>query len=384
MLRRSSTNPDNEARRSALGAVVDPVFFHRLDELEMLREVHLTRSLRAVLAVPTEHYPASTELARRVQEAIDLGPNEVELTFEALDEAGREAFGSRLKSLEAPTSASATPASPGQPAGRPNSFSAPRSTTRVLAIASGKGGVGKSTVTVNLAVALAASGQTVGLLDADIYGFSVPRMLGVGYPPIVAGHTIIPPVAHGVRCVSMGFFVDEEKAVAWRGPMLHKALEQFLVDVHWGELDFLLVDMPPGTGDVSLSIAQQLPRAELYVVTTPQPAAKRVAQRAGAFARQVRMPLRGVIENMSYFEAPDGTHYELFGAGGGEALAKTLNVPLLSRLPQVLAVRAGGDEGLPIALAEPDGEMARRFDELAEKIVALGPARVYRSELSVS
>jgi ATP-binding protein involved in chromosome partitioning len=252
-------------------------------------------------------------------------------------------------------------------------------------VASGKGGVGKSSVTVSLAVALARRGHSVGLLDADIYGFSVPRMLKVGYAPLVLGKTIVPPVARGVRAISMGFFVDEDKAVAWRGPMLHRALEQFLNDVHWGSPEFLLVDMPPGTGDIALSVGQQLPRAELYLVTTPQRGSARVAQRAGALARQLRLPIRGVIENMSFFRAPDGARYELFGSGGGEQLAKTLEVPLLAQIPLVPATGSDdADEGIPAVIADPDGEVSKVFADLADQVVATGPARIYRSELSIS
>ena len=265
-----------------------------------------------------------------------------------------------------------------------NPFLTPRGSTRVLAVASGKGGVGKSSVTVNLAVGLARRGLDVGLVDADIYGFSVPRMLGIGRPPMTLGRTLVPPVAHGVRVISMGFFVDEERGVAWRGPMLHRAIEQFLSDVHWGSPDVLVVDMPPGTGDVALSLGQHLPSAELYVVTTPQPAAQRVAQRSAALGRQLRLPVRGVIENMSFFEAPDGARYEIFGAGGGAQLAESLGVPLLVQIPLELAVREGADEGHPAAEVAPGGAVATAFDELARTIDELGPARVYRKELSVT
>ncbi len=250
-------------------------------------------------------------------------------------------------------------------------------------MASGKGGVGKSSVTVNLAVALAAQGYEVGLLDADVYGFSVPKMLGVGREPVAIDTLLVPPVVHGVRCLSMGFFVDDDQPVIWRGPMLHKALEQFLVDSYWGEPDFLLVDMPPGTGDVTLSLGQYLPRTEILVVTTPQPAAQRVAQRAADAARKLKLPVRGVIENLAWFTGDDGTRYELFGAGGGLALAGELEVPLLGQIPLVPAVRQGGDAGVPVAVADPDGEPARLFAELARQVVDLGPSRIYRRELSV-
>jgi ATP-binding protein involved in chromosome partitioning len=260
---------------------------------------------------------------------------------------------------------------------------APGSRTRVVGISSGKGGVGKSSVTVNLAVALAAAGHEVGLLDADVYGFSVPQMLGVDREPTAIDDLLVPPVVHGVRCLSMGFFVPDEQPVIWRGPMLHKALEQFLVDAYWGEPDFLLVDMPPGTGDVALSLGQYLPRTEVLVVTTPQPAAQRVAQRSAYAARKLKLPVRGVIENLSWFTGDDGTRYELFGAGGGQALADALEVPLLARIPLVPDVRTGADTGVPVRIRRPEGEAASAFDELARAVDALGPARIYRRELTV-
>ena len=372
---------NEEALAGVLGAVEDPVLFHRLDELGILERVARRRGVVEVtVAEPTEEYPARAELQARLARALaPLGAEELRLEIRPLDESGIDRLAERLGALNG-----SLPSGELQGGVRTSRFSDRALKTRVLAIASGKGGVGKSTVTVNLAVSLASAGQRVGLLDADVYGFSVPRMLGIGYPPILVKKVIVPPVGYGVRCISMGLFVDEDKAVAWRGPMLHKALEQFLVDVHWGALDFLLVDMPPGTGDVALSVAEQLPRAELYVVTTPQPAAERVAQRAGALARQLRLPVRGVIENMSYFAAPDGTHYELFGSGGGELLAASLKVPLLVQIPLQIAVREGADEGRPAVAVDPNGSVARAFAELSAKVIDAGPARVYRRELSVS
>jgi ATP-binding protein involved in chromosome partitioning len=271
----------------------------------------------------------------------------------------------------------------GHEEGRPNRFMAAGSRTRVIGISSGKGGVGKSSVTVNLAVALAAAGHEVGLLDADVYGFSVPRMLGVERHPVAIDELLVPPVVHGVRCLSMGYFVPDDQPVIWRGPMLHKALEQFLVDAYWGEPDFLLIDMPPGTGDVALSLGQYLPRTEIVVVTTPQPAAQRVAQRSAFAARRLKLPVRGVVENLSWFTGDDGTRYELFGAGGGQALADQLEVPLLAQIPLVPELRAGADVGVPVRISDRSGEAAAAFDALAEAIVALGPSRIYRRELTV-
>ena len=260
---------------------------------------------------------------------------------------------------------------------------APGSRTRVVGISSGKGGVGKSSITVNLAVALAARGHDVGLLDADVYGFSVPKMLGLDRGPIAVDDLLVPPIVHGVRCLSMGFFVPDEQPVIWRGPMLHKALEQFLVDSYWGEPDFLLIDMPPGTGDVTLSLGQYLPRTEIVVVTTPQAAAQRVAQRSAYAAKKLKLAVRGVVENMSWFTGDDGTRYELFGAGGGQSLADDLEVPLLGRVPLVPDVRVGGDTGVPVRVADPTGEAALAFDALATRLEELGPARIYRRELNV-
>ncbi|HZU72158.1 MAG TPA: Mrp/NBP35 family ATP-binding protein [Acidimicrobiales bacterium] len=271
----------------------------------------------------------------------------------------------------------------GHEQGRTNQFMSPGSPTRVIGISSGKGGVGKSSVTVNLAVSLARAGAAVAVLDADVYGYSIPRMLGLTEPPDIVDEQLIPPRAHGITCISMGFFVGEDQPVMWRGPMLHKALEQFLVDVDWGEPDFLIVDMPPGTGDVALSMAQYLPRSEVLVVTTPQPAAQRVAQKSAYMARKVNLPLRGVIENMSWFTGDDGRRYELFGAGGGDALAEELGVPLLGQIPFIAAVRQGGDDGVPVTVSDPDGEAGAAFAALAERVKALGPARIYRSELQI-
>jgi ATP-binding protein involved in chromosome partitioning len=253
----------------------------------------------------------------------------------------------------------------------------------VLGIASGKGGVGKSSVTVNLGLALAKQGYEVALFDADVYGFSIPKMLGIDQDPVVIDGMIVPPVAFGVKVFSMGFLVEEDQPVIWRGPMLHKYLEQFLTDVYWGDPDFLLVDMPPGTGDIAISMAQYLPRSELYVVTTPQPAAQRVAQRSAYMAAKVNLKVHGVIENMSWFTGDDGKRYELFGAGGGQLLADKLGVPLAGQVPLVPALRAGGDEGHPVVAADPGGEVAAAFAGLADFVVSNAPKQIYRPELTI-
>jgi ATP-binding protein involved in chromosome partitioning len=271
-------------------------------------------------------------------------------------------------------------------------FARPDSRTRVYAIASGKGGVGKSTVTVNLAAALAARGLAVGVLDADVYGFSIPRMLGVTGRPTRIGEMILPPVAHGVKVISVGMFVDGNVPVVWRGPMLHRALQQFLADVFWGDLDVLLLDLPPGTGDIAISTAQLVPTAEILVVTTPQTAASEVAERAGAIVTQTRQRIAGVVENMSAMTLPDGSTLELFGSGGGETVAASLSrltgttVPLLGKIPLEVELRTAGDAGVPLVLAagsSPATEalrgvaaaLAARSRPLAGVSLGIAPAR---------
>ena len=263
-------------------------------------------------------------------------------------------------------------------------FLARGSRTRVLGISSGKGGVGKSTVSVNLAVSLAALGHRVGVLDADVYGFSVPKMVAAAVEPVVLGDTVVPTYAHGVRWLSMGWFVSDDQPVIWRGPLLHKAITQFVTEAWWGEPDYLVVDMPPGTGDVALTLSEVVPSVEVYVVTTPQPAAQRVAQRSALAARKLRLAVRGVVENMSWFDADDGARHELFGAGGGAALAEELGVPLSRQLPFAIAIREGGDLGEPVTVTAPDGEAAWTFGALAARIAQQGPARVYRQELRLA
>jgi ATP-binding protein involved in chromosome partitioning len=354
-------------------AVEDPRMLHPLGELGMVRVARSgRRTTNVIVAVPGRGYPLMDELAARVRAAAEAaGATGVEVETAPMDEAELSALKANLLALD------------GKATARANPFADKASRTRVIGVASGKGGVGKSSVTVNVAIALARLGHRVGLLDADVYGFSVPRMLGVEHAPMVIDEVVVPPVAHGLRCVSMGMFVDEEQAVVWRGPMLHKALEQFLGDVHWGRPDYLLVDMPPGTGDVAMSMASYLPRTELYVVTTPQAASQRVAQRSVAMARQLKLPVRGVVENMSWFTGDDGKRYELFGAGGGEVLATSMELPLVARIPFEPAVRTGGDDGKPVVVAAPESEAALAFVELAKVIVATGPPRVYRSELTI-
>jgi len=378
--------------------VVDPELRRPLGELGMVGRIQTRRKKATVeLALPVADYPQVDELEARVRAAVAGlgGVDEVLVDTVVMDEETRARLRMLLRgdAVDGGVLHAADDGhghghdhgggSLGHEEGRPNKFMEPRSKTRILGISSGKGGVGKSSVTVNLAVALTRAGYDVGILDADVYGFSVPKMLGIHTDPLIIGDLVVPPTAHGVRCLSMGFFVADDTPVIWRGPMLHKALEQFLVDAYWGEPDFLLIDMPPGTGDVTLSLGQYLTKTEVFVVTTPQPAAQRVAQRSAYAARKLKLAVRGVIENMSWFTGDDGTRYELFGNGGGEQLSKELGVPLLARIPLVPALREGGDDGVPVVVADPDGEAAAVFAELASSIAAMGPARVYRRELTV-
>jgi ATP-binding protein involved in chromosome partitioning len=359
--------------REALRPVEDPELHRSIVDLDMVRGVSVDGStVRVTVALTVAGCPLRAEITRRVDDAVSRLPGvqavDVELTVMSDEE--RQALAGQLRAGHE-----------GQPA-RTNPFT--DSSTRVLAIASGKGGVGKSSVATNLAVALAQRGKKVAAVDADVWGFSMPRMLGIDRPPVVIDDVIVPPEANGVRLISMGFFAREDQPVVWRGPMLHKALEQFLTDVHWDEPDHLVVDMPPGTGDIALSMAQFLPRAEVIVVTTPQPAAQKVAQRAAYMAQRVNLSIVGVIENMSWFRGDDGTAYTIFGEGGGEALAADLGVPLLGRVPLVPALREGGDEGRPIVVTEPDGEAAAAFVAIAERLETdLAPKRVYRTELKI-
>jgi ATP-binding protein involved in chromosome partitioning len=310
------------------------------------------------------------------------GVRSVNLDFTVMTDDEREALRTRLHGD--PAASAGTAQAHGHAEGRRIPFAETGSRTRPLLIASGKGGVGKSSITTNLAVALAQRGHSVGVVDADIYGYSIPRMLGTDREPVVLDGMLLPPEMWGVRCISIGYFVPEGQAVIWRGPMLHKALEQFLTDVFWDDPDFLLVDMPPGTGDIALSLSQYLPRGEVYVVTTPQPAAQKVARLSAAMAEKVHLPVKGIIENMSWFTGDDGKRYELFGAGGGQELADELGVPLLGQLPLVTALREGGDVGRPITAVEPDSETAEAFRRIAERIaVELKPRKVFNPQLKI-
>ncbi len=356
----------------ALGAIVEPQLVRPLLEVGFLGEVAETTPPQVELVLPVLAWPHRAALEAAIAER---APG-AEVRVRAMDDAERLALRNFLRS-------EMDEGGDGHGHGASPRLLARDSRTRVLGISSGKGGVGKSSVTVNLAIALAQRGHDVGVLDADVYGFSLPKMLGADHDPVVLGDLVIPTLAHGVRCVSMGYFVPDDQPVIWRGPMLHKAIEQLVTEAWWDRPDFLLIDMPPGTGDVALTLSEIVPRAEMYVVTTPQPAAQRVAQRSAFAARKLKLAVRGVIENMSWFTGDDGTRYEIFGAGGGRRLAEDLGVPLLGQVPLVPALREGGDVGRPVVVSDPTGEAAAAFAALAQTIEAQGPARVYRRELTV-
>jgi ATP-binding protein involved in chromosome partitioning len=378
--------PSSDQVIDALRPVQDPELHRSIVDLGMVRDIKISADghVAVTIALTVAGCPLRQEIQSRVGGAVTPleGVSDVSLDFTVMTDDEREALRQRLHGDPAATAGSAQPH--GHAEGRRIPFAEPGSTTRPLLISSGKGGVGKSSITTNLAVALAQRGHSVGVLDADVYGFSIPRMLGADRDPVVIDQMLLPPEAWGVRCISMAYFVPDGQAVVWRGPMLHKALEQFLTDVYWDNPDFLLVDMPPGTGDIAISLSQYLPRAEVYVVTTPQPAAQKVARLSAAMAAKVHMEVKGVIENMSWFTGDDGQRYELFGQGGGQELASELEVPLLAKIPLLPSLRIGSDEGKPIAAVEPDSEGGRAFADLAERIaVSMKPKKVFRPELTI-
>lgn len=371
---------------AALKNVMEPELHRTLAELGMIRSIRVDDSSVGVLiALSVPDNPVKEEIERSVRTAVSamVVDQKVDVEFTALNDEERRDL--RIKLHGDPSATAGSQQAHGHAEGRSIPFADPASKTRVLLIASGKGGVGKSSVTTNLAIALAQrDGKRVAVVDADVWGFSIPRMLGVERPPVLIDQMIVPPLAYGVNCISMGFFVDEDQPVIWRGPMLHKALEQFLTDVYWDEPDYLVVDLPPGTGDISISLAQFLPRAELYVVTTPQEAAQKVAQRAAFMAEKVRLDVKGVIENMSWFTGDDGKRYEIFGSGGGQDLADKIDVPLLGQIPLVPKLREGGDRGSPIVAVDPESEAAQAFAKIAEAIdVDLAPTRRYNPALKI-
>jgi ATP-binding protein involved in chromosome partitioning len=378
-----STTPEQVI--DALRPVDDPELHRSIVDLGMVRDptVRDDGSVGVTIALTVPGCPLRHEISQRVESALlPLGVTRVDLDFTVMTEAELQALRQRLHGD--PHGTAGHTHAHGHAEGRAIPFAQPGSTTRPLLVASGKGGVGKSSITTNLGVALAQRGHSVGILDADVYGFSIPRMLGADRDPVVIDNMLLPPESYGVRCISMAYFVPDGQAVIWRGPMLHKALEQFLTDVYWDDPEFLLIDMPPGTGDIALSLSQYLPRAEVYVVTTPQPAAQKVARLSAAMAEKVHMDVKGVIENMSWFTADDGRRYEIFGSGGGQELADELDVPLLAQIPLLVPLREGSDDGRPIVAAQPQSDAAEAFRTLAERIaVELRPRKVFRPELTI-
>jgi len=343
----------SEALLAALAKVQDPEIRRPITELDMVRAATVVDGVAEIeLKLTIVGCPAADRIEADVRAAAATveGVDRVELDIGVMTVAEREALTARLR-------------------GTKKQQFGPDSLTKVFAISSGKGGVGKSTVTANLAVALAARGLRVGLVDADVFGFSIPGILGIaGSKPTQVGDMILPPIAHGVKVVSIGMFVDGQAAVSWRGPLLHRTLQQFLTDVWFGDLDVLLLDLPPGTGDIAISLGQLLPQAEVVVVTTPQPAAAEVAERSGLVARQTGQTVIGVVENMAGLAQADGSVLELFGSGGGDELAARLGVPVLARIPLSVALRAGGDAGEPIVLSDPGDPAARGILMLADAL----------------
>ena len=349
------------AIRAALAKVIDPELRRPITELGMVKNVTIEpdHGVHVEIYLTTAACPKKTEISELVSAAVaDVpGTGAVKVSLDVMNDEQRTELRTKLRGD------SREPVIP---------FAQPNSLTRVYAVASGKGGVGKSSVTVNLAAALAARGLSVGLLDADIYGHSVPRMMGITDRPTQVDSMILPPIAHDVRVISIAMFTQGNTPVVWRGPMLHRALQQFLADVYWGDLDVLLLDLPPGTGDVAISVAQLIPGAEILVVTTPQLAAAEVAERAGAIALQTRQRIVGVVENMSGLTMPDGTVMQLFGEGGGRQVADSLtrsvgaDVPLLGQVPLDPGLVAAGDTGVPLVLSAPDSAAGAELNRIAD------------------
>jgi ATP-binding protein involved in chromosome partitioning len=356
--------PTHDEILKSLESVIDPELRQNIVELGMVRsiqqrdggEVDVTVSLTTPGCPIRSHFQTSVVSAVR---ALD-GVTAVTVAFDVLSDQEKAGLQQRL----------------GRPGGLPSGALA--GVANVLCIGSGKGGVGKSTLTVNIAAALAAEGKKVGVLDADVWGYSIPRMLGLGgqRPPVNEERKIVPIDAHGIKVMSIGFFVQEDSAVVWRGPMLHKALTQFLEDVAWGELDYLLVDLPPGTGDVSMTLSQLLPQAKFLIATTPQPAAQKVARRAAEMAGKVDLEIAGIVENMSGFTTPSGERFQIFGEGGGQELADELDVPMLGKVPLTMPLREQADAGVPLVLTDPDDPASQAIRQTARGIIAMTPVEL--------
>jgi ATP-binding protein involved in chromosome partitioning len=360
----SDPRPAVEDVTAALASVLDPEIGRPITDLGMVKSVEVQDDggVQVAVYLTVAGCPMRDEITGRVQTAVGkvTGVTGVAVTLDVMSDQQRSELHTKVRG-DAPV--------------REIPFAQPGSLTRVYAVASGKGGVGKSSITVNLAVAMARSGLSVGVLDADIYGHSVPRMLGADRPPTQVDKMIMPPQAHGVKVISTGMFTRGNQPVTWRGPMLHRALQQFLSDVFWGDLDVLLLDLPPGTGDIAISLAQLVPSAEILLVTTPQLAAREVAERAGTIAVQTRQQVVGVVENMAWLPCPHcGEHIELFGSGGGAAVAEGLtkalghDVPLLGQVPLDTRLREGGDAGQPLVLSDPDSEAGKALQAVADRL----------------
>ncbi len=359
-----SSTPTTEQVNAALANVQDPEIHRPITDLDMVKSVDIADGgvVHVGIYLTVAGCPMKGRIEKDVTEAVSgvEGVTRVTVELDVMSDEQRKALQTKLR---------------GGQAEKEIPFAKPNSLTKVFAVASGKGGVGKSSVTVNLAAAMAAQGQKVGVVDADIYGHSVPRMLGVEMPPTKVEDMILPPSAHDVKVISVGMFTQGNQPVVWRGPMLHRALQQFLADVYWGDLDVLLMDLPPGTGDIAISVAQLLPSAEILVVTTPQQAAAEVAERAGAISAQTHQRVAGVIENMSYYVAPGSEERTyLFGEGGGQTVADGLTtalgaqVPMLGQVPLDVRLREGGDEGKPLVLSDPDSDAGSVLTGIAEQL----------------
>jgi ATP-binding protein involved in chromosome partitioning len=356
--------PTKEQVLESLKSVIDPELRRDIVELEMVRsiEVHPTGVVDVMVSLTTPGCPIRSHFQTGVAQAVrELeGVTGVNVSFDVLSDTEKSALGRKLGRGSLPEGALAQVAN-------------------VICIGSGKGGVGKSSVTANLAAALAADGKRVGVLDADVWGYSQPRMLGLGAerPRVNAERKLVPLTAQdGISVMSIGFFVEQDSAVVWRGPMLHKALQQFLEDVEWGVLDYLLIDLPPGTGDVSMTLAQLLPQSKFLIVTTPQPVAQKVARRAAQMAEKLKLEVAGVIENMSGFVTPSGERFQIFGEGGGQLLAEELEVPLLAKIPLTVSLREQSDAGLPVVLHDPDDPAAQALRQGARGLIALSPVEL--------
>ena len=354
--------PSREEILKALEAVIDPELRRSIVELEMVRSIDVADgNVHVRVSLTTPGCPIRGHFQTAVAQAVGAldGVQAVTVDFDVLSDTEKSGLQKKL----------------GRPGGLPEGALA--QVSNVVCVGSGKGGVGKSTVTANLAAALAAEGKKVGVLDADVWGYSIPRMFDVGGRPQVSPERrIVPLESHGVKIMSIGFFVEEDAAVVWRGPMLHKALTQFLEDVDWGELDFLLVDLPPGTGDVSMTLAQLLPQARFVLVTTPQPVAQKVARRAAEMATKVDLEIGGVIENMAGFVTPGGERFQIFGEGGGQELADELDVPLLGKVPLTMPLREAADAGTPLQVSDPDDPASQAIRQAARGLIAMVPAEL--------